>query len=427
MGKLSWNFRPRQEVVLLFTVVILLAHESLFAQTLSLKQFLKSSVEDVVYKSFDSQAALLGNSKNYSLPWINQVQFRFQDNELVDYQTRFGLRLDAANPIQVSRNKKYFQGYQTLKMIEQKMVLKEIIRDRYDKVVDYWMASANADLIEKQKAIREQLAFTLTQKSGSSNFNPEQYLNSQLDIIAKEADWAEANFERDVAKTKIMEFAGANNFELPIDDLVDVDQINQIIKADLSPSSNTELELLRQRMQVATSKMKLENANFDLGYIQGLYSVDNRLTTQPDTGTPLGIAVGVNIPIFNPNKDKVARERLTMIERQADLDQFQSEEKIKRINSAAYLQLHLRHYQKIDSLTSALKSKGMNALTSVANNFDPMIELKYQEKLIQFDLLKVRIKKEILLQYISYLDNSDRLHERPLVNYLSKNLERVED
>ena len=65
-------------------------------------------------------------------------------------------------------------------------------------------------------------------------------------------------------------------------------------------------------------------------------------------------------------------------------------------------------------------------LTGQANNYDPVIELKYREKLIQFDILKIKIKKEILLQYISFLDNSDKLHERPLVNYLSKELEGIE-
>jgi hypothetical protein len=85
------------------------------------------------------------------------------------------------------------------------------------------------------------------------------------------------------------------------------------------------------------------------------------------------------------------------------------------------------HYQKIDSLISELKNRELNLSTTLANNYNPVVELKYREKLVQLDLLKVRIKREVLLQYISYLDNSDKLHQRPLVNFLSRDLGNLED
>jgi hypothetical protein len=169
--------------------------------------------------------------------------------------------------------------------------------------------------------------------------------------------------------------------------------------------------------------MKLEKSNFDIGYLQGLYSTDRQLLGQ----NKVGIALGVTIPIVNTNKENIAREKLDVLERQGKLDQFESEEKSKRLNSALYLKLHLNHYQKLDSIITAIKTRGLNLLTGLSSNYDPIVELKYREKLLQFDVLKIKIKKEILLQYISYLDNSDKLHERPMLNYLSKDLERVEE
>jgi hypothetical protein len=425
MGEMRCHLGLAKKTARVILLLIFFGSHTLFAQPLSLKQFLKSSTEDVFYKSFNHQTSYLDNGSNYSLPWVNQIQFRFQDTELNDYQYRSGLRVDIANPWQIIRNKKYFQGYQTLKKIEQKMVLKEILHDRYEKVVEYWIAHSLADLTEKQKKIREQIGYAIGQKAGSSNFDADQYLNAQLDIITKETDLQEANFDRDVALTKIMETANASGFDLSMEDMIDVDQL---LQSETSVGTTTEFEFRKQRVTMAENKMKLENANIDIGYLQHIYSYtyQDPLLNKPYKN-PFGLAFGITLPIVKLNKDKIAEEKLTMMERQGELDKFQSEEKSERINALAYLKLHLRHYQKMDSLTTAVKSKGMNKLSGVANNYDPVVELKYQEKLLQFDLLKIRIKRQILLQYISFLDNSDKLHERPLINYLSKNLEQLED
>ena len=138
-------------------------------------------------------------------------------------------------------------------------------------------------------------------------------------------------------------------------------------------------------------------------------------------------SLAVTIPITNPNKEDVARDKLNGIERQGQLEQFKAEEKSKRLNAAAYLDLHLSHYQKLDSLITSVKNRKMSVLTGLANNYDPVIELKYNEKLIQLELLKVKIKNKTLLQYIDYLDISGKLHQRPLINYLSNNFEPLED
>ena len=394
---------------------------TLFSQAISLKQLLKSSLSGPIFKSFDAQQSYLLKSQNYSLPWINRMQFRYQDNQLNDFQTRYGLRVEPVNPWQRKHNNQYFQGIQTLKSIEQKMHLKEILLNRYNMVVEFWMASERAYLTTKQKEIREQIGNVLGQKSGSTGFDTDQFLNAQLDVIAKEADSHEANFERDVAHGKILAISGATRFDLSFTELIEVDQINQLINTEIN-ANRTGIELLKQRVEVSGLKMKLEKSNVDLGFLQTMYSADTRIGRE----NSLGLALGVTIPLTNPNKENVAREKMNTMELQGELEQFQWDEKINIASSIANLKLRMEHYQKLDSLIASVKNKGLNLLTSRSNNYDPVIELKYQEKLIQFDLLKTKIKREVLMEYISFLASSNKLQERPLVNYLSKNFENVE-
>jgi hypothetical protein len=141
----------------------------------------------------------------------------------------------------------------------------------------------------------------------------------------------------------------------------------------------------------------------------------------------MGFAFGVNIPLFNGNRDDIAREKINQLERQGEFEKFQSEEKQKLLSTLTNLNLHFDHYQKLDSLIRQFQTRGLNALTGVAHNYDPIVELKYQEKLIQFDILKMRIKKEIVYAFINWLDYADKLQQRPLTNYLSKGLVTLED
>ena len=392
------------------------------SQELTLNQYFKSALDDGYYKSFSSQDALLQNKSTYSLPWINKVQALYQDNQFNNYQTRYTLRFYPGNPFQIQRNRDYFQGFQVLKNMEQKLVLKEILVDRYERVVEFWMATELADLTLSQKKMREKIGSTMQQLAGSSQFEADEFLNIQLSIIEKEAEWQERILERDVAKSKILTFGTETIFTLPVADLITVDQIHQAIES-VGKSERTEFNFRKQRAEVADLKMRLEKSNFDIGYLQTMYGSDRRIGGE----NSIGLAFGVALPIINQNKEDITREKLTTIERQGELNQFLQQENAKVVNSRNNLKLHLSHYQKVDSLIQFVREKKLNSITALSTNYNPIIELKYQEKLTQLDLLKIRIKKQILLQYISFLDSQDKLHERPLVNYLSGKMESVEN
>ena len=141
----------------------------------------------------------------------------------------------------------------------------------------------------------------------------------------------------------------------------------------------------------------------------------------------MGVAFGINIPLFNNNKDDIAREKLDQLERQGEMEKFQTDEMKRLYSTLTTLNLHFLHYQKLDSLILAFQDRQLNALAGLAKNYDPVVEMKYQEKMIQFDLLKMRIKKEILTAYLNWLDYADKLQQRPLINYLSNDLISLEN
>ena len=181
----------------------------LFAQSLTPARFLKAALEDPYFKSFEKQDAFLRNNRNFSLPWVEELQFRYRDNEFQDMDQRYALRVDPGNPWQISHNKKYFQGIRVLKDLEQRMALKEILKERYEMIAEYWIAVEETGWIKELKQKKEEIGLVLAKKAGSSAFDADQYLNSQIDIIASEADLQEAVLEQECgAHQHTEQFAG---------------------------------------------------------------------------------------------------------------------------------------------------------------------------------------------------------------------------
>jgi hypothetical protein len=310
MGKLTVSF------------LLALGLFQVHAQDGTLKQFLRSALDDPYYASYGKQESIFNKPGSYSLPWIDKLEFRTRNNELLDYRQQYALRLDPGNPWQIVSNKRYFQGYRTLKTLEQQLLLKELMRERYDLAIEYWMAVERAALIEKQKDIRKQISYVMTQRSGSSDFDADQYLNNELDVIEKLADWREAEFERDVARTRILQLSGASGFSMTAESLVDIDQVKQVVGLRDENKTKTEVELLKQEIALSEQKIKTDKYNFDIGFLQAMYA-----PFKADQGDgPFGISLGVTIPLFNQSRDDIAKEKLQTIEQQGELEQFQLRE-----------------------------------------------------------------------------------------------------
>jgi hypothetical protein len=326
------------------------------------------------------------------------------------------------NPWQIQRNQRYFQGIRTAKGLEQQILLKKLMRERYDLGIDYWLAVERVTLATKLKELRAKINTVMGQSSGSASFDAEQYLNSTLEMVSRAADVQEAEFERDLARSNMLQLTGGTPGELDLAGFVDVSDVQAVVRKTEAGIPLVEIELLKQEIANAEQKIATDKLNFDLGFIQGMYAPYRASSGDGQ----FGIAAGVTIPLFNQNRDDIAREKLKVIERKGALEQFQRREQGRLAAEASMISLQIGHYTQIDSLVKDLRSRQLNLPTTLSKDYNPIVELKYQEKLVELDLLKLRIKREILRQYIAFLDNGGRLHQRPLLNYLSKGLEPLE-
>jgi hypothetical protein len=393
-----------------------------WAQRSTLDAFLSAALRDPAYTAFEGQDAVFAKPGSYGLPWVPNLEFRTRNNELLDSRQQYALRADVGNPWQIQSNQRYFKGIRTAKSLEQQLMLKKLMRERYDLALEYWYAVERVAITVQLKALRQQISAAMAQRSGSADFDAEQYLNSELEMVSRTADVQEAEFERDLARGKMTEVHGGSDMGLELSGMIDVEGMRGVLNQQAAGGSVVEIELLKQEIANSELRMKTDRLNFDLGFVQGMYA-----PYRADRGDGLfGLAAGVTIPLFNQNRDDIARERLKVIERRGALEQFRQREAGRRLAETQLALAHVEHYGRIDSLVQDLRKRQMNLQAALSKDYNPIVELRYREKLLQLDALKLRIKREIFRQYIACLDNDGRLHQRPLVNYLARGLDPME-
>jgi hypothetical protein len=403
-------------------VFLFIAISPLQAQQSTLDAFLSAALRDPAYTAYEGQEAVFSKPGTYGLPWVPNLEFRTRNNELLDSRQQYALRADVGNPWQIQSNQRYFKGVRTAKSLEQQLLLKKLMRERYELALEYWYAAERVSIMEKLKALRQQISAAMVQRSGSADFDAEQYLNSELDVISRTADLQEAEFERALARAKIIKVQGGSDAGLDLSGMIDVEGVHKVLSKQDTAGALVEIELLKQEIANSEQRMKTDRLNFDLGFLQGMYA-----PYKAERGDGVfGLAAGVTIPLFNQNRDDIARERLKVIERKGALEQFRQREAGRRQAEIQLALTQIAQYTRTDSLVQDLRKRQMNLAAALSKDYNPTVELKYQEKLLQLDALKLRIKREIFRQYIACLDNDGRLHQRPLVNYLSAGLDVME-
>jgi hypothetical protein len=406
----------------LILLVLLMATSPMQAQQSTLDAFLSAALRDPAYIAYDDQEAVFSKPSSYGLPWVPNLEFRTRINELLDSRQQYALRADVGNPWQIQSNHRYFKGIRTAKNLEQQLLLKKLMRERYELALDYWFAAERVSIMEKLKVLRQQISAAMVRRSGSAEFDAEQFLNSELEMISRTADVQEAEFERALARARITELHGGSDMGIDLSGLIDVEGVRNVLSKQDTGGPVVEMELLKQEIANSELRMKTDRLNFDLGFVQGMYA-----PYRADRGDGLfGLSAGVTIPLFNQNRDDIARERLKVIERKGVLEQFRQREAGRRRAEIQLALTQIAQYTRTDSLVQDVRKRQMNLAAVLSKDYNPIVELKYQEKLLQLDALKLRIKREIFRQYIACLDNDGRLHQRPLVNYLGKGLEPME-
>jgi hypothetical protein len=243
--------------------------------------------------------------------------------------------------------------------------------------------------------------------------------------MTNDVELEEAEFEIDNQAKRIgVRYAGAEDIKLQweTERVITMQKLERVVdslmKAD-APS--TEVAYQEQRIRVAMQEYKLEKSNISVGYIQ----TQLRPYRLDQFREPWDIALGVTIPIFNPNKGDMAKRKLDVIESQHELEEEKSERSVKTLYYFNKIKGEITRYHDIEK---KIHDFNTGALANTLKNVDsgnPILIVEFNSNLIKMKVLQAKLRQSIMFTFIEFLAYTDRLQKRPLVNYLSEGLEDI--
>jgi len=390
-------------------------------QSITVEHVLRQAVNAPEVTAVEKQLSGL-EELDYSLPYVNNLEFRTRNNELLYNRQQYALRLDIENPFRVIQNRKYFEVRQQLGVLRRQRALKEVITGRYLMLSELIGAHGLLVIRRSQDSLKKKLAEVYSEKSGSAEFDAEDLIRARLEIVSGQADLKEAEYEFAVLERKITADAGASGASIAgLSDHIGPEQIIRVIDSVRLGSDLTEISEKAAESELAARKVKVEESSFNLGWIQGMYAPYQ--ITEGDK--PAGVALGVSIPVFKKNKDDQARSKVQLLEEQTELDLMKIQAAAGFDERRESLRIKLRHYLEIREQLKSARDDQFSTLAAVSN-YDPVPIIKLEAELLKFRVLLNKIESSILKEWILMLDQADVLIKSPLRNYLSPKITKLD-
>jgi hypothetical protein len=393
---------------------------------LSMDEFLRSANSDISLKVLDDQTSFI-QQRSYTMSPINRFQFRFQNNEGFNRETqRFGLWLSPENPWAVSNNNRYFKTYGESLLHQRDIALKKALVDRYRLIIDYFFLSELQSLRQTERELLEaQLAIMEGQQS-SDFFKAEDFAELKLKQIEKTVETEEALFELENQVAKIdLKYTPSFVREIhwQFGNVISVNDIAKIADTLLNSSQKSlQLRYDESRVELARQAYKIQKSNVNTGFIQGNYLPGNVAKEK----TPWSMVAGVTIPIFNPNKGDMARKQLNVIQAENEKSLHELSLTNEKIMLADKLKSLVTRYRDTESKIKAMNIDAVASTLSQMNSNNPVVRVRLSGSAIRLQMILLNLKQSIFASYIDFLSVTDQLQQRPLSNYLTPGLTRIE-
>tara|TARA_R110002096_G_scaffold97694_19_gene217819 strand:- start:21334 stop:22575 length:1242 start_codon:yes stop_codon:yes gene_type:complete len=402
-------------ILSLTSILIYLGSSSLYSQE-SFNDFLLTAFEDINLQQFDAQMNFLKKS-NYSIPIIDRLEIRGGNNEFTKEDQQYAFRIRPSNPWKIRRNNALFNATKKELSIHKKLQFAENLQERYEIALDYLLEKELAEIREERFNIIKQRAQILGSNQQSNLFDPKDFVEAKLDQIESLNSIEEANSSKLYLEQQIALILQTTSFNWDNEGLISVLQIQDhstSIAQNVLPS--TELELIAQQVEVAKHEVRVEKADFNIGFFQTEYFPFR------DKNSDYGISVGLTIPLFKPNKNKIAERKLDEIELQNEYFTQQYTDSVNRILNFQYLQQMIAQHQMLEKQIDELDlDSAIDNINRIEDN-NPLSLLDLKEGILKLEEVRLKSSKNILEQYLEFLKAFDALGSLPLINHLSSSL-----
>ena len=379
---------------------------SLFGQ-FTVENYLAAPFQEAEIAGLEKQMEYLEN-ESFRSPLFRELEIRLRSNDFNLSPEDYRLRLGFINPFERRANKSYNELQADYFETKYDYEVNLILGNRYKQLIRHYYFKQANDLLDAEILM---LVVTYEQIQGS-NFSIKQLIDTDEKILKKELRRNEIQTSIDILENYFYEIHKiTDSVNWASFDMVSVGKIKDLMLADTSARTKA-FELALKNFQMDEQAYKIEKAESyrNIGFFQAEYDTDRG----KEFNDHMGFQLGISLPVFNPKKPQLQREKLDLIETEHQLQQVKDESEFDRFNLNKKLLGHIWSYEVVEKRLMDFEAFGKDITYDDMDDYLALINY-----LGNLRLLQNQIYLECLNTYIDLLAMSGQLSQSPFVNYLS--------
>jgi hypothetical protein len=377
---------------------------------ITVEEYLSAPFQSAEIEGLLSQAEYM-DGESFRSPLFREVEVRLRTDDLNLSPEDLRFRLGFLNPMEQKANRKLESSQKELLQIKYQYETNKLLAGRYQQLIKHYFYHTYDKLL-KNEAEKLSLAYAQMEMT-TANFK--EWVETEERILKKEMKRQDI-----IASMQILEYGFQDilksNETINWDGFafISVSKMQELVLPDTS-TIPARIELAMKLLEMDQLAYNLEKAESrsNIGYIQAEYDLEGK----GDINRDLGFQLGLSIPLFNPDRPKLQREKLELIEQEYELIETQRESSFDEFKLKTLFKTHTLKYQQLNHRISQVEKLG-EALTY--EDIEDYLALESYYGTLQ--ILKLEVYLNCLEVYIDFLAHHGKLAQAPFINYISEDL-----
>lgn len=393
---------------------------------ISVKDILKSVQKDQRISNI-ALTDNLSESVNNRLPILKDLGFKYGTDDLTDAKQQYAIALGFNSFKMIKEQQSINTAQFNLYQAKRTALLRDLMMERYTDITDFHFAKALINTNHSlENLLKKKNTILKTSLENGISIKIKDLVETEEDLKELENSLTKMNGLLMVSQQKIQNYLGIQKaFVLDVDNFITIDKLKETLLS-IKKNKNLvfpDLHVSDNKIQLAEAEMRLEEAAHKQIFEQFQLTYE-RKAKQEDTSRDFAFRLGFNIPLKSGLKAKQNKLVLELKEAEDDR-QFVLYNTYKQIKTLVFkIENLIEQYEANQALVSSGFSYTILNTPEVAATLSPsdIMDLKIIQHKKSNTLIKLRY--ELVKEYIKLLDLTGCLIDAPYKNYLSNTLEQ---
>ena len=394
------------------------------AFAISVSDFLATAKDDPLVQHQKDKIDFL-HSTSSNTPYFDKVEIRTQTGEFEIERQEYSVRMYPKGFGSTKAGKKVYDATVRSNETQQELVLHQALKERYLIVIALLHSQNLLTITEQLLEVFREKSTVLNKMRNTLDFDINDLVKAEIGQTDRQLELIGLENTLHGIKNQIRIYSGEDGpVTIDTSTLAEIEVVIKTIEqTNTAPTlDNIHLKDSAFRMELAKGMYELEKAEGRryISFLEASYDTEERHNAAKVFSC--GFGLGIRLPFIKPNRLDSNRRKLQFLEKKS---LFAEQEKTlaENMNTISNtLKRLLKQYEILNEKTGQGTAKTTLKRYMQLQGVDPLVLLEMKESILRQEMTFENICYEIYTQYIELLDLTGKLSNRPIINYISKEM-----